>query len=65
MIGRRAFMHGAAAVGMTRLLGGPSADAESPPTAPNRPWRRLTDAELGSPAPQCSQTGPFGRVKRR
>ena len=31
MIGRRAFVHGAAAVGMARLLGVPSAEAESPP----------------------------------
>jgi NitT/TauT family transport system substrate-binding protein len=31
MIGRRAFVHGAAAVGMTRLLGVPSTEAESPP----------------------------------
>ena len=31
MIGRRAFVHGAAAVGMTRLLGVPSAEAEPPP----------------------------------
>ena len=31
MIGRRAFVHGAAAVGMTRLLGVPSAAAEPPP----------------------------------
>jgi NitT/TauT family transport system substrate-binding protein len=31
MIGRRAFVHGAVAVGMTRLLGVPSAEAEPPP----------------------------------
>jgi len=31
MIGRRAFVHGTAAVGMTRLLGVPSAEAEPPP----------------------------------
>jgi hypothetical protein len=31
MIGRRAFVHGAAAVGMVRLVGVPSAEAESPP----------------------------------
>jgi hypothetical protein len=30
MIGRRAFVHVAAAVRMTRLLGVPSAEAESP-----------------------------------
>jgi len=31
MIGRRAFVHGAAAVGVTRLLGVPSTEAEPPP----------------------------------
>jgi NitT/TauT family transport system substrate-binding protein len=45
MIGRRAFLHGAAAAGMTRLLGVPSAEAESP--------LETTRVRLGSLASIC------------
>ena len=49
MIGRRAFVHGAAAVGMTRLLGVPSAEAESPPEATTL---RIGDSPSLCAAPQ-------------
>ena len=49
MIGRRAFVHGAAAVGMARLLGGPSAEAESPPETTTL---RIEDSPSLCAAPQ-------------